>query len=432
MQQFALLLFFLIGIPTIASVVGFIVALIYLKLRLPTSTRRAQQLRHYNLKAREALLQIRPLLTLDPANEQPLNELDSQSLALFLEVKPLLQHLHEILLPELQQVWQVRIDSQLLIPPRVIERISTLEAARKKIDESYAVYLEDRETLRRLIKLQRKYVQLQDVINADLQRQRNLIDGVLERLEAARLPNLQEFFDVEMQIERLSDSLREVEALFAFESLAADAEGIHRFRHAFDLMYPRLLFFDEMLPKLNYRLHQLVRAQRYLLREQSRLADLNDTIQQQLMRAESRKIEVADLWQKYQAAQDNLERAQKAFNRRSTETYISMAGSLTQRGDVNDTRLKLISAELHNILNETRTRLSTTVQLEHLNEAIQLLGDLHEEVLGLAQIEDRPLYKNYLATITDLSLEFERRRETLEDKRNREQPDAAEIERIPE
>lgn len=432
MQQFALLLFFLIGIPTIASVVGFIVALIYLKLRLPTSTRRAQQLRQYNLKAREALLQIRPLLTLDPANEQPLNELDSQSLALFLEVKPLLQHLHEILLPELQQVWQVRIDSQLLIPPRVIERISTLEAARKKIDESYAVYLEDRETLRRLIKLQRKYVQLQDVINADLQRQRNLIDGVLERLEAARLPNLQEFFDVEMQIERLSDSLREVEALFAFESLAADAEGIHRFRHAFDLMYPRLLFFDEMLPKLNYRLHQLVRAQRYLLREQSRLADLNDTIQQQLMRAESRKIEVADLWQKYQAAQDNLERAQKAFNRRSTETYISMAGSLTQRGDVNDTRLKLISAELHNILNETRTRLSTTVQLEHLNEAIQLLGDLHEEVLGLAQIEDRPLYKNYLATITDLSLEFERRRETLEDKRNREQPDAAEIERIPE
>ncbi|MGB1249411.1 MAG: hypothetical protein ACPG8W_02175 [Candidatus Promineifilaceae bacterium] len=423
MPQIILLLSIIVGILIVSSVTGFAVAFFYIKLRLPTSTKRAQALDQYNKTAREHLLQIHPLLALEPLAESPLHTLDSEALALFADLGPLLQHLDGSLLPELQQVWQVGIDSQLLIPFKVTERISALEVARKKIDKGYTAYLADRVLLDRLITLQQKYSQLQQIIETDLQRQRGLLDGVLARLETARLSDEQAFFDVELQIERLSDSLREVEALFDFESLAVHPEGIHHFRHVYNLMYPRLIFFDTMLPQLNYRLHQLTRAQRYLQRERVRLSDLDQSIQQQLNKAETRQIDVTDLWQKYQVAQDNLARTQQAFDRRSTETYISMAGSLTRRGEVNDTRLELISAELRNILSETRTRLSLTVQLEHLHESIHLLGDLHEELRGLVQTDEHTRYEKYLSIITDLSLDLERRREALEDKQAREQLD---------
>lgn len=416
----------------IASAIGFFVAVAYLKLRLPTTTKRAQTLRQYNTEARARLLELRPFLTLEPAAQAPLSTLDEQTLAISLEINPLLQHLDAFLLPELQEVWQVAIESRLLIPFKVIERITTLEAARKKIDKSYQLYVDDRVKLDYLVELQQKYSRFQQLIDNDLERQRVLIDGALMRLETLRQAGMQTFYDVELQIERLSDSLREAEALFNFAPLDEQPAGVEQFRHAFDLMYSRLLHLDDVLPTLNYRLHQLTRAQRYLLREQARLADLDTTIQQQLIKAEAREVEVADLWEKYQAAQVNLVRARQIFRTRSTETFISMAGSLTRIGDANDTRLDLISAELRNILSETRTRISTTVQLERLYESIQLLGDLHEELRGLAQIDTHPQYEAYLATVTDLSLEFERRREALESKQRRNQTEINDLRHIVE
>lgn len=425
MQSLQILLTILLSILSIAVFGGFAYAVAYLKLRLPTTTKRAQILRQYNATAREQLRQIRPFLTLDPASEAPLSTLDKRILTYVLEIKPLLQHLEDNLLPELQRVWQVNIDPTLLIPFKVTERIAVLEAARKQIDSSYVTYLDDRGKLRRIVTLVQKYARLQQIINHDLQRQRQLVDGTMSRLKALRQISVQDFYDVELQIERLSDSLHEIEALFAFDSLAEQPEGVNRFRHAFDLMYPRIVFLSDVLPKLNYRLHQLTRAQRFLQREQQRLRDLDQTIHQQMEYAKARDVEVDDLWQRYEAAQVNLVRAQQVFRARSTETFISMAGSLTKRGESNDTRLNLISAELRNILSETRTRLSTTLQLQHLNEAIHLLGDLHEEILNLQQSEGESRYEKYLPLIADLSLEFERRRETLEDKKRRSAPAAA-------